>query len=216
MVPELTAHLPILQVLVPLMAAPIALLTGRAGFAWAIALIASACSFLVSTQLLIQVQHSGTVIYQLGGWAAPVGIGYHIDLMNAYVLLLVSAISTVALPYAARSVCRELAPANQPLFYVYWLLCISGLMGIVATGDAFNVFVFLEISSLSTYALIGLGADRNGSRLGDRRAVRASMRYLLLGSLGCHLHRHQYRSALHDDRYPEYGRHGRTFAGGCR
>lgn len=180
MLTALQDHLAILPVMVPLLAAPVVFLVGRVRIAWLIAFFASAFSFYISFQLLMHVQSNGALTYQLGGWAAPMGISYHIDLMNAYVLLLVSAISTVALPYAARSITVELNPESQPLFYVYWLLCITGLLGIVATGDAFNVFVFLEISSLSTYALIALGSDRGG----DRRAVRASLRYLLLGSLG--------------------------------
>lgn len=174
------AHLPVLQVLIPLIAAPLVFIVSHARIAWTIAFACSAFILWVSLQLLSIVQVSGAIDYQLGGWASPMGIAYHIDLMNAYMLVLVSAISTVALPYAAKSITTEVNSENQPLFYVYWLLCVAGLMGILSTGDAFNVFVFLEISSLSTYALIGLGSDRNR----DRRALRASLRYLLLGSLG--------------------------------
>jgi multicomponent Na+:H+ antiporter subunit D len=43
------------------------------------------------------------------------------------------------------------------VFYALFLLAFAGLMGITLTGDAFNVFVFLEISSLATYALIAHG-----------------------------------------------------------
>ena len=50
------------------------------------------------------------------------------------------------------------------------------MLGILATGDAFNVFVFLEISSLSAYALIALGKDR--------RALWASYQYLIMGTIG--------------------------------
>ncbi|GAB5451229.1 MAG: monovalent cation/H+ antiporter subunit D family protein [Halioglobus sp.] len=174
------AHLPILQVIVVLLAAPLAFLTQRVRVAWLIAFIASAIALWIASCLLIQVQQGGAIVYQLGGWAAPMGIGYHIDLLNAFMLVLVSAISTIALPYSLRSIEEELSAHSQPLFYVYWLLCVAGLLGILATGDAFNVFVFLEISALSTYALIALGSDRDG----DRRALHASLKYLLLGSIG--------------------------------
>jgi multicomponent Na+:H+ antiporter subunit D len=55
-------------------------------------------------------------------------------------------------------------------------LCLAGLLGITITGDAFNVFVFLEISSLSTYVLIALGRDR--------RALVAAYQYLIMGTIG--------------------------------
>jgi multicomponent Na+:H+ antiporter subunit D len=51
-------------------------------------------------------------------------------------------------------------PQQHYLFYTMFLLCLAGLLGITITGDAFNIFVFLEISSLSTYVLIALGRDR--------------------------------------------------------
>ena len=55
-------------------------------------------------------------------------------------------------------------------------LCLTGLLGITVTGDAFNIFVFLEISSLSTYVLIALGRDR--------RALVAAYQYLIMGTIG--------------------------------
>src|SRR3972149_5873173 len=57
-----------------------------------------------------------------------------------------------------------------------YLLCLAGLLGISVTGDAFNLFVFLEISSLSTYVLIALGRDR--------RALMAGYQYLIMGTIG--------------------------------
>ena len=57
-----------------------------------------------------------------------------------------------------------------------YCLCLAGLAGITVTGDAFNVFVFLEISSLSSYVLIALGRDR--------RALLAAYQYLILGTIG--------------------------------
>jgi len=62
------------------------------------------------------------------------------------------------------------------LFYAAYLLCLTGLLGITITGDVFNVFVFLEILSLSSYALIAMGRDR--------RALMASYQYLIMGTLG--------------------------------
>lgn len=169
-------HLPILQVIVPLMAAPICLMLRKAQLAWIFALLASGIAFLISVTLLQQVVQSGTIIYTLGGWDAPWGIEYRIDQLNAYVLVIVSAISTVVLVSAQTSIQNEIAPERQIYFYVAYLLCLAGMLGIVATGDAFNVFVFLEISALSSYALIALG--------NNRQCLWASFQYLVMGTVG--------------------------------
>ena len=169
-------HLPVLQVIVPLMAAPLCLFITRARLVWIFALIVSGLTFIISCLLLQQVMTSGTIIYELGGWEAPWGIEYRIDQLNAFLLLIISAISTVVL-FAADTSIREEIPANRyTLFYVLYLLSLAGMLGIVATGDAFNVFVFLEISSLSAYSLIALGKDR--------RALWASFQYLIMGTIG--------------------------------
>ena len=91
-------------------------------------------------------------------------------------LLIVSAMAAAVVPFARTSVAREIAPERIPLFYSAFLLCLAGLLGIAVTGDLFNVFVFLEISSLSTYSLVALGSDR--------RALTAAYRYLIMGSVG--------------------------------
>ena len=170
------AHLPVLQVIVPLMAAPLCLLLIRQRLVWLFSLIASGLAFLISSLLLQQVMTSGTIVYEMGGWDAPWGIEYRIDQLNAFLLLIISAISTVVLLGARASIKREIPANKRTLFYILYLLSLSGMLGIVATGDAFNVFVFLEISSLSTYALIALGKDR--------RALWAAYQYLIMGTIG--------------------------------
>ncbi|MFL0802804.1 MAG: monovalent cation/H+ antiporter subunit D family protein [Agarilytica sp.] len=170
------SHFPILQVILPLMAAPTCLLLRQSKLVWMFATLVSALALLISFQLLYQVQANGPLIYELGGWQAPIGIEYRIDMLSAFILVLVSAIATVVLMGAQKSIEKEIPEDKHTLFYVSFLLCFAGLLGIVATGDAFNVFVFLEVSSLSTYTLIGLGRDR--------RALWASYQYLIMGTIG--------------------------------
>jgi len=172
----MTDQLPALQVLITMLAAPLCVLVRNARFSWIIALAANVFACWVAWQLLMQVQLEGPIRYALGGWAAPTGIEYYIDTLNASVLLLVSAISSIVLIYAYQSVSKAIPLAKHYLFYSAWLLCVTGLLGIVITGDAFNVFVFLEVSSLATYMLISFGSER--------RALTASFRYLVLGSVG--------------------------------
>jgi len=170
------AHLPILQVIVPLLAAPLCLILRRSSLVWLFSLIISGIAFLISISLLQQIMASGTIVYELGGWDAPWGIEYRIDKLNAFVLLIISAVSTVVLLAAQTSIEKELPKDKHTLFYVLYLLSLSGMLGIVSSGDVFNVFVFLEISSLSAYALIALGEDR--------RALWASFQYLIMGTIG--------------------------------
>lgn len=169
-------HLPILLVVIPLMAAPICLLLRRRALAWTFALLVSWSTLVMAFALLMRVLEEGTLIYLLGNWAAPWGIEYRIDVLNGFVLLLVALIGAIVVLYAPTSVAKELPQVRHNLFYAAFLLCLTGLLGMTITGDAFNVFVFLEISSLSTYALISLGQDR--------RALTAAYQYLILGTIG--------------------------------
>ena len=169
-------HLPVLVVVIPLLAAPACLLLRKAALVWAITMAATYASLWASLELLQQVLVEGPISYALGGWVAPYGIEYRVDEVNAFVLLIVSVIGSLVAVYAAKSVEREIAPDRVALFYAALLLCFSGLLGIAVTGDVFNVFVFLEISSLSAYALIALGEDR--------KALTASYQYLIMGAVG--------------------------------
>ena len=173
---QLAAHLPALQVVVPLLSAPLCALMHRPRVAWAMAWTISALALVMAVALLQQVLATGPVSYALGGWAAPWGIEYRVDTVNAFVLVIVSAISTIVLPFARDTIEQEVRDDRISLFYTSWMLCLTGLLGIAITGDAFNVFVFLEISSLSSYVLISLGSDR--------RALMAAFRYLIMGTIG--------------------------------
>ena len=85
-------HLPALQVIIPLIAAPVCVLLHRPTGAWLVSLAASWCSFAIALTLLGQVQDGGPISYPLGDWAPPWGIEYRIDMVSAFVLVIVSAI----------------------------------------------------------------------------------------------------------------------------
>ncbi|HSM19013.1 MAG TPA: monovalent cation/H+ antiporter subunit D family protein [Hyphomicrobiales bacterium] len=172
----MTAQLPALQVVLPLLAAVLAALSPRGSWAWLIALATSLAMPVIAFTMLMQVLDSGSISYALGGWAPPFGIEYRVDVLSAFVLLLISIAGAVMLPYARVSVASEINHNRQAWFYSAYLLCLAGLLGIVITGDAFNAFVFLEISSLSAYAMISMGPDR--------RALLAAYQYLIMGTIG--------------------------------
>ena len=163
----IAGHLPILQVALPLIAAPLCVLLRRSALAWAFATLVSWLLFAISILLLIRVMTEGVVSYHLGGWAPPFGIEYRLDALNCFVLLVISAIAAVVTPYMRQSVAREITAPRHNLFYGGYLLALTGLLGIAATGDAFNIFVFMEISSLASYVLIGLGSSRRARAAAD-------------------------------------------------
>ncbi|MCQ8186024.1 monovalent cation/H+ antiporter subunit D family protein [Parvularcula maris] len=170
--------LPVLPVILPLIAAPVCLLLPNNKLSGSFATVVAWGAFILSVMLLQQIATGGAAEYALGGWASPLGIVYRIDLAGAIVMSLVSLMAAVTLPYAIESIRAEINGYQISAFFAMFLICFAGLMGVVATGDAFNVFVFLEISSLSTYTLVALGAKR------DRRALTAAFTYLVLGTIG--------------------------------
>lgn len=169
-------HLPALQVVVPLMAAPLAVLLRNRTAAFLAVLAASWLALAISLLLWLQVERGGTISYAIGSWPPPWGIEYRIDRLNAFVLVLVSGITAIVLPYSLASIESEIPRDKHYLFYAMLALCLAGLLGIAITGDAFNIFVFLEVSSLSSYVLIALGSQR--------RALFASYQYLVMGTIG--------------------------------
>ncbi len=170
------ASLSLLLVAIPLLAAPLTALLPPGRLPWLVTLAVTwTCLMLAGWQLML-VADGSVVSYELGGWAPPWGIEYRVDALNALVALVIAGIAAITLPYAMRSVEREIPLHQTPLFYAAFLLCMDGLLGISQTGDVFNLFVFLEISSLSSYALISLGQRR--------QALTAAYQYLIMGTIG--------------------------------
>jgi multicomponent Na+:H+ antiporter subunit D len=171
-------HLPVLVILVPLLTAVTIPVLGmlHRRLPWLAALAASTFSFFGSVSLVIRVMETGRISYHLGGWAPPWGIEYAVDALNGFVLVVVSFVAALVALYSLRSVDQEIPRAKHPAFYSIYMLLVTGLMGIVVTGDIFNMYVFIEISSLASYALIASGRRRE--------ALTASYNYLILGTIG--------------------------------
>lgn len=178
---NLAAHAPALLIVVPMLAAPLAMVMPNGRLAWMLTVLATGMSLMMAIVLLAQVQSvaGGAVIsYHMGGWAPPAGIEFRIDALNAMVLLLVTSIGFLAAIFGWPSIRAEISNPKHAMFMAAYLVCFMGLCGVAATGDAFNLFVFLEISSIATYVLVALGAGR------DRRALPAAINYLLMGTIG--------------------------------
>ncbi|HEX5698938.1 MAG TPA: hypothetical protein VFX90_09845, partial [Rhodoferax sp.] len=131
---NLAQHLPALQVVVPLIAAPLTVLLRRRSVAFAVALVASWIAFAISILLWLQVANGGTISYAIGNWPAPWGIEYRIDRLNSFMLVLVSGIAALVLPFSRASIEAEVPTQQHYLFYTMFVLCLAGLLGIAITG----------------------------------------------------------------------------------
>jgi multicomponent Na+:H+ antiporter subunit D len=169
-------HLPALQVVVPLIFAPLVLLLHPRGLAWAAATLVSIYALLNAVSLASGALAGQAFNYKLGSWEPPYGIELNVDALAAVLLLIITGASTLVLLVSERSVSAQIETSRQPFFYAAWLLALSGLSGIVVTADAFNIFVFMEIASLASYILIAGGPDR--------RALPAVFKYLIIGTVG--------------------------------
>jgi len=172
----MTPHLPILLVILPLLATPVCMLLQRHLWVWILVLLVSWSTFFIACRLVIAVSGGEDLVYYLGGWAAPWGIEYRIDGLNALVALIVSGVNALVITFARQSIEKEIQKEKIPLFYSAYLLNMTGLLGVTATADVFNIFVFIEISSLASYAMISLGQHR--------QALLAAYRYLIMGTIG--------------------------------
>ncbi len=139
-----------------------------------LAITAISVCVLSSVIILTSVIKQGPIHYWLGGWPPPWGIEYLVDHLNAFMLVVVSFLSLLVAIHSKRSVEKEL-PDKMPQFWSLFLLLITGLLGITITGDMFNLFVLLEVASLSAYALIAMG---------EKHASYASFRYIVVGTIG--------------------------------
>lgn len=170
----MTDHLPVLPVVVSLVGAMLAPLLG----AWAprrvpvLAPLTAAAAAAASLAGLARVLARGPVRYAVAGWPPPWGIELVLDPLSAFMAVTITGTATVALAAAVRS------PGDRPggpAFHALALVFLAGLLGIVVSGDLFNIFVFLELSAIASYALVaGAGGP----------ALLAGFRYLVLGTVG--------------------------------
>jgi len=130
-------------------------------------------SLVAASVGILRVLSEGELHHYLGGWPPPFGIEYVLDHLSAFIVLIVVFIGLIAVIYPPEAGLYQTPRKGVPVYGLI-LLLFAGLAGVVVTGDLFNLFVFLEIYSLASYALITLGGDR---------AVVASFRYLVLGTI---------------------------------
>jgi multicomponent Na+:H+ antiporter subunit D len=168
---------PALLVAVPLVSAFIISAAGWANrkLCFPIAVVSLSVSVYSCIGLLWRVLNEGVIVYRLGGWPPPWGIAYYVDHLNALVLTVVSIVALINLIASKRSVEEEFEEKAGP-FYTLYVLMVTGLLGIVVTGDAFNLYVLLEIAALTGYGMLAMG--------NKDRAPFSTLNYLYMGTIG--------------------------------
>lgn len=173
-------HLPALIIALPLVIAPLLALAPTRdswrSICWLSGYIVSGLVFAGCLFIFSLVLKNGAVVYFMGDWPPPIGIEYKATRLNSFILLIISSVNFILFSFAFHNVEREIPRQRIPLFYACMMLCVSGLLGMVITNDIFNVYVFLEIASITSYAMVSLGKTR--------KALSASFNYLVIGTLG--------------------------------
>ncbi len=172
-------QLPAVILLAPLFGALLISLFGlrerRACFpvAFASLLIALASAIGAGTRAFT----GGAYDYFIGGWEEPLGIGIvlRVDSLNGLLLIAIAVVAVLALIFTIRP-SSEKDEGKTAYFYILFLLLCVGLFGITITGDAFNLFVLIEVSALTSYGLVAIGSSR--------RCKMAAFHYLLMGTVG--------------------------------
>ena len=182
MIDILIKNLPIIIVLCPLMTSLLVVLIPNIFFSWGLTTLSTFLTFLFSILLYQEIQIHSNISYALGKWMPPIGIEYIIDKVAIIPVIIISGISFIATIFAYKIMPEEIEKKSISKVYSLWLLAIAGLLGLVTTGDAFNLFVFLEISSLASVALVAMGAQK------DKQALVAAYNYLIIGAVGATLY----------------------------
>jgi multicomponent Na+:H+ antiporter subunit D len=143
----------------------------------ALATLAILASFLILLTSLPEILAGKILVYEIGQWMAPYGIVLAVDAFNYLVALVVTGIAVAVALYSIRHTEIQTAATK---FYTLLILITIGMLGVVLTGDLFNMFVFFEILSISSYALVAFRSNRPA-------AIEGAFKYLFMGSVGTSL-----------------------------
>ncbi len=132
--------------------------------------------FVFGIIMLAQITANGPFKYEVGEWAPPWGIEFNVDFLAVYMVLIISGIGLLVLLYATRDLPHELNDNALSLYYPLYMLLMASMTGMVLTNDIFNLFVLLEITLLTSVAIICVKETKE--------TIEASLKYLMLNALG--------------------------------
>ena len=177
----LIKHIPALQVLIPFFAALFCTLTFHKFTSWIIATIAISLNLAVGLYAMPLIKNS--IVYVFGNWAAPIGIEYRLDYLNQPIIIYVNGVLLFFLVFGKqlinKTITRYIDDKKHHMFYSLLLFAHAGYLGVLSTNDLFNLYVFIEISSLATYVLVSKG--------NNPKALVGAFDYLILGTIGATL-----------------------------
>jgi multicomponent Na+:H+ antiporter subunit D len=127
---------------------------------------------VLSVLAVAAVKSNGVMVYKIGGWAPPIGISLVLDGLSAFMLVTVNLIALFVNIYSVNYMTRYTAKWK---FFTLFLLMVTGMNGVVITGDLFNLYVFLEIAAIASYALVAYGIEHE--------ELEASFKYAIMGSV---------------------------------
>lgn len=139
----------------------------------------AAIAFAEIVALIKPVMIDGKVIsYWMGNWEPvngyAIGIGYEIDQLNLFFALLVVSTFLFSGIYSLKYMERD---HHLGHYYTLYLMLSGSVLGLVLTGDIFNMFVMIEIMTFACVALAAFRSQQKG-------ALEASFKYLVIGSMG--------------------------------
>jgi len=171
------SQLPVSIVIVPLTVAVLisALLFSNKKAAFTASFLAMLFCFISALLITITVSTKGSFAYNVSGWAPPWGIEIVVDYLSSFMILLINFVGLLAVIFSKAYVEKKLDSKKIPYYYVLVLLLLGSMTGFVLSGDIFNMFIFFEALSLSSYSLVAIS--------GDREALRAGFKYLILGMI---------------------------------
>jgi multicomponent Na+:H+ antiporter subunit D len=160
-----------LFVVTPIFGAIIILLVGK----WDKKIFPRVWSIITMAFLLLLIfltWNKGTLLHFMGGWEPPYGIVLVEDSLSLLILLIINVVGFLSIVFSYSYILRY---EDYLRFFSMFLLMIAGMNGVAIAGDLFNLYVFLEIASIASYALVGYGVGPE--------ELEASFKYLILGVL---------------------------------
>ncbi len=140
---------------------------------WIVSTVVSFVLFILALYGIAVTQQLPMIVYKMGNWPPPLGIVMAFDSFSAFMVLIISIIVFTGSLFSLRYMSNY---TGQWKFYTLFMLMTAGMMGICITGDLFNMFVFLEIAAISSYALVAFGVDAE--------ELEASFKYIVMGEIG--------------------------------
>ena len=135
------------------------------GIAWVMALLE-----------LLKVLWDAPYSYTFGSYSSGIGIEFLVDEFSALMTLVVLTLSILIVLYSIKDLEHEIESSRMYSYYTLVFLLIFSMIGMIFTNDMFNLYVFMEVLSITSVAIIAIKKKKD--------TLMASMKYLMMGAIG--------------------------------